>query len=652
MTVQDAPARDAVAATHPLDPLTEREIQVNRQVLVAAGKVGDATRFPLVNLAEPAKAEVLAFQPGDEIDRQVDSLLLDMETGAAYEARVSVSRAELLSWREVTRREAPYGQPPVMDEEYGMVSDIVKADETWRAALARRGITDLDLVFVAPLSAGEFGFPGEGGQRLLRALCFRQDHPKDSPWAHPVDGLVAYVDLIARKVVEVIDDELIPVPAEQGNFDPASVGPPRQTLRRLEIVQPDGPSFTVDGSVITWENWRMRVSFDPREGLILHQVSFADDGRERSVLYRASIAEMVVPYGDPSPVRFWQSYFDVGEYSFGKLANSLVLGCDCLGEIRYLDTVRADERGEPVRVPNVVCMHEEDYGVLWKHTDVATGLAETRRSRRFVISFFVTVGNYDYGFYWNFYLDGAIELECKATGVVFTAGVRPGGERWATKLTPELAAPLHQHLFCARLDMTVDGVANTVREVDFEPVPMGPDNPHGNAFTLRTTTLGRESEGARVADASVGRTWDVVNEGRRGRTGEPVGYKLIPHQAPLLLADPRSSLARRAAFATKHLWVTRYDPAERFPAGDYPNQHRGGDGLPAFVAADRPIQDQDVVLWHTFGMSHAPRPEDWPVMPVDRVGFALKPVGFFERNPTLDVPAGSGHVSGDAPHCH
>jgi primary-amine oxidase len=650
MTVREPLAPTAGLARHPLDPLSAEEISANKRVLELAGKVSAATRFPLVSLDEPDKASVLAFQPGEPIDRRVASLLLDMETGAAFEAVVSVSRGELLSWREVTGRQAPFGQPPVMDEEYGMVAEIVKADQGWREALAKRGITDLDLVFVAPLSAGEFGLPGEGGRRLLRALCFRQDHPKDSPWAHPVDGLVAYVDLIARQVVEVLDDELIPVPAEQGNFDRDSVGPARTSLRRLEITQPDGPSFTVDGSVISWENWRMRASFDPREGLILHQIGYQDGERERPVLYRASIAEMVVPYGDPSPVRFWQSYFDVGEYSFGKLANSLVLGCDCLGEIRYLDTVRADERGEPLHVPNVVCLHEEDYGVLWKHTDVATGLAETRRSRRLVVSFFVTVGNYDYGFYWYFYLDGTIELECKATGVVFTAGVRPGGERWATKLTPELAAPLHQHLFCARLDVTVDGMANSVREVDFERVPIGADNPHGNAFTLRATTLERESEAGRVADASVGRTWDVVNPEVLGRTGEPVGYKLVPTQAPLLLADPASSLARRAAFATRHLWVTRYDPAERYPAGDYPNQHQGGAGLPAYVAADRPIAGQDIVLWHTFGMSHAPRPEDWPVMPVDRVGFALKPVGFFDRNPALDVPEGSG--SGAAGHCH
>jgi primary-amine oxidase len=139
--------------------------------------------------------------------------------------------------------------------------------------------------------------------------------------------------------------------------------------------------------------------------------------------------------------------------------------------------------------------------------------------------------------------------------------------------------------------------------------------------------------------------WLVSNPGSRNRLGRPVGYVLRPEGQPVLLADPSASVAARAAFATKHLWVTRHDPAERYPAGELINQHAGGAGLPAFVAADRPIDGADIVLWHTFGMTHIPRPEDWPVMPVESTGFVLKPYGFFDRNPTLDVPAST------ARHC-
>jgi primary-amine oxidase len=200
--------------------------------------------------------------------------------------------------------------------------------------------------------------------------------------------------------------------------------------------------------------------------------------------------------------------------------------------------------------------------------------------------------------------------------------------------------------------MMLDGTANAVEELDVRRIPAGPDNPYGNAFTRTATRLTREREAARTADASVGRVWRISNPASHNRLGQDVAYVLRPESQPALLADDTSSIARRAAFATRHLWVTRYDPAERYPAGDQINQHRGGAGLPAFVARDRDIDGQDIVLWHTFGATHFPRPEDWPVMPVEYSGFTLKPAGFFDRNPTLDVPASpGGHHEGAADGC-
>ena len=386
-----------------------------------------------------------------------------------------------------------------------------------------------------------------------------------------------------------------------------------------------------------------RVGFDPVEGLVLHQIGFRDAGRLRPVVYRASIAEMVVPYGDPSPVRFWQNYFDAGEYSLGKEANSLELGCDCLGEIYYFDAVVADDDGRPRPVRNAICLHEEDFGVLYKHTDSYTGATEIRRQRRLVVSFFITVGNYDYGFYWYLYLDGTIEFECKATGVVFASAYprpAPDGPEypWASHIAPGIAAPYHQHLFSARLDMMVDGIINGVDEIEALRVPVGPENPYGNGFTKQTTRLRRESEGARMADNRTGRVWHIVNPERRNALGQPVGYALLPEGQPTLLADDSSSIARRAAFTTRHLWVTQYDPAERFPSGDLVNQNPGNGGIDSWIKQDRDIDGADIVLWHTFGLTHFPRPEDWPIMPVDYTGFRLRPTGFFDQNPALDLP--------------
>jgi primary-amine oxidase len=377
----------------------------------------------------------------------------------------------------------------------------------------------------------------------------------------------------------------------------------------------------------------------PIEGLVLHDIRYQDGDRLRSVLNRVSVSEMVVPYGSTHPAQSWKNAFDVGEWGLGRFANSLELGCDCLGVIHYFDDVVADEHGNASTRPNVICLHEEDYGILWKHQDLHTFATEVRRSRRLVVSAIHTVGNYEYGFYWHFYLDGSIELLVKLTGIVQPQAVAPGGDKGnANWVAQDLAAPHHQHLFCARLDVALDGPANSVFEVDAVPMEPGPDNPLNNGIVAQVTPLRTESEAQRVVDPSRSRTWRVVNPGVTNGLGFPVGYKLVPGSSPTLLAGEGSMVRDRARFATRNLWVTAYDPEQRRPAGEYPSQSKGGDGLPAWTSADRPIEDTDIVVWHTFGVTHLVRPEDFPVMPVEYTGFWFVPFGFFDRNPALDVP--------------
>jgi primary-amine oxidase len=626
-----APARRTTAA-HPLSALTSDEIDAVRDIVTGAGLVGADTRFVYVGLDEPDKAAVHAFTAGDTVERRVRVLLLDRATGTGSDHLVSVTGNAIVSSSAVDASRE--GHVPILDAEFDDIEAFLLVSDDWLAAMRKRKI-DPHNVRAVPLSAGVFGHEDEVGHRIVRVLAFYQEDHADLPWAHPIDGVVAYVDLTERRVIRVIDEIELAVPAERGEWDAAPHAVPARTdLKPIEITQPEGASFSVDGNEISWADWKFRFAFDVREGLTLHQL--AVDGRP--VVYRASIAEMVVPYADPSPVRYWQNYFDQGEYLFGRYTNSLELGCDCLGEIQYFDATIADESGHPRVMKNAICLHEEDYGVLWKHTDMFNGMAETRRSRRLVISFFLTIGNYDYGFYWYLYLDGTIQLEAKATGIVFPSAYR-GSDGYATEIAPGLGAPFHQHMFSARLDMEVDGSSNVVTEVDAVPVPMGPDNPWGNAFLARKTKIVSEADGQRLADNSKARVWHVTNPDRQNRLGQDVGYALHPEGQPVLLADPTSSIAQRAAFATKHLWVTRYDKDERYPAGDFVNQNPGQAGLPAFVANDRSLDGEDVVLWHTFGLTHFPRPEDWPVMPVDYAGFKLKPVGFFDRNPALNVPA-------------
>ncbi|MBX3099174.1 MAG: primary-amine oxidase [Salinibacterium sp.] len=630
---------------HPLDPLTVAEIEAGRAVLESAGRVTSTTRCAAVLPVEPSKEAVAAWLPGETVERRILFVALDTSSGRSAEAVVEVTTGTLESWTELTTDVAPYGQPPYLREEFELTEQIVRADPQWQAAMARRGLSP-EFAFCAPLAPGFFGRDDEAGHRVIRSLTFLREDAHDSPWSHPVEGLIVHIDLTQRRVLRVEDEGNTPVPSSDGRFGTPAALTERVTLKPIAITQPEGPSYSVDGSAVTWENWSFRVGFNAREGLVLNQVAF--DGRP--VLYRASVPEMVVPYGDTSPTRFWISYFDAGEYLLGMNANPLMLGCDCLGVIHYFDGVIADGGGHAVTIPQAVCMHEEDYGVLWKHTHL-DGTADSRRSRRLVISYFSTIGNYDYGFFWYLYLDGSIEFEAKATGVVFAgAGVPGSSSPHANEIAPGLFAPVHQHLFCARLDVSIDGDANSLAEIDVVRMPTGPDNPHGNAFTWTTTELTSELEAKRVANPAAARVWEITSGSRRNAVGKPTAYHLVPRASATLMAQPDSSVFDRATFATQQLWATPFSPAERFPAGDYPNGHAGGGGLPTWTAADRSIENTDIVLWHVFGPTHIPRPEDWPVMPVDYSGFTFRPYGFLDRNPALDLPSGMIHDDHCAPH--
>jgi primary-amine oxidase len=630
-----------------LETLRITEIETNRDVLQREGLVTPDTHFSYVGLLEPDKRDLFAGRP---VERRVRSFLIDMRTGMSHDTVVEPASARLISARELDIEGD--GAVPVVIREFSFVEEVVHRDERWLAAMARRGLTDVSKLRVNPLSAGVLA-ESEQGRRIQRCFTFVQHSPEDLGWAHPVDGVTAMVDVVTGDVLDVIDYVDLPVPQEDGNYHLAAWrGPDRTGLKPIEISQPDGPSFTIDErGVLAWAGWHLQVGFDQREGIVLHNIGIDDAGVTRPVVYRASIAEMVVPYGDPSPQRWFQNFFDGGEYLFGGFANSLELGCDCVGDITYLDAIVAGNDGAPRVISQAICIHEEDAGVLWKHSDNWNGSSETRRNRRLVVSFFMTVGNYDYGFYWTFGLDGTIGFEIKATGIVFTSAHPGPGYAWATEVAPGLGAPNHQHLFSARLDMMVDGIANAVDEVDAVRVPRGPGNPTGTGFMQQFTRLTTELDAQREADNRRGRVWLTTSTDHRNRLGKPTGWVLYPEGGPLLLADADSDIAKRAAYTTKHLWVTPYEPDERYPAGDFVNLHRGGAGLPAWTAADRSVDGTDIVLWHTFGLTHFPRIEDWPIMPVDTTGFVLKPYGFFDRNPSLDIPPAADHCA-PGEHAH
>jgi primary-amine oxidase len=643
-TTLDRPAASTAASPHPLEPLTPEEIRAVSDLLRRDRQLLETTRFASITLHEPAHGD-------REPERSGFAILHDRASGATLEAVVSLSAGAVRSFRTVEGV-----QSPIVLEEFLACEEVVRSDPRWQEAMRQRGVTDFDLAMIDPWASGYTGPDDAAGKRrICRPLTFLRSKPDENGYARPVEGLIAVVDLDRMQVIDVEDHGVVPLPPAPGNYVPElmveagnrpALDRLRDDLKPIVIEQPEGPSFTVDGHAVAWQKWRLRIGYTPREGLVLHEVGYLDRGRLRPVLRRASLAEMYVPYGDPAPTHRIKNVFDEGEYGVGYMLNPLQLGCDCLGEIRYFDVVVNDQDGEPLTIPNAICMHEEDYGVGWKHTDFRTEKVEVRRSRRLVISCFATVGNYEYGYFWYLYLDGTIQFEIKLSGILSTGALPDGVEpEYGALVAPNLYGPNHQHFFSIRLDMSVDGDNNSVYEVDSVAAPVGPANPTGNAWTTRRTLLARESEAQRLVDPLIGRYWLIANDGVRNDLGQPVAYKLQPGDNVLPLQGEGSQAWARAQFAYKHLWVTAYSPDERYAAGDYPNQSAGGDGLPRYVQADRPLADADLVVWYTFGAHHVARPEDWPVMPVAYTGFHLKPVGFFDGNPALDVPP-------PAPACH
>ncbi len=625
---------------HPLDPLSREEIAAAGKLLKESGKLPANARFQTIVLNEPPKAEVYAFNAGENFRREAFFVAYDRANNKTYEGVV-----DLRGQRVVSVREVPGVQPSLMLDDALMFQSIVRADAQWQQAMRKRGITEFGKVQVEMWSAGNFGFPEEQGRRLFRGLSYLREDSKN-PYARPIEGIIAVVDMNARKVLKVIDSGVVPVPSATADVDEKSVGQLRDAPKPLQIVQPNGASFEVRGNEIRWQKWRFRYALHPREGLVLYTVGYEDQGKVRPILYRASLSEMVVPYGDPSAGWFIRNAFDEGEFAIGRLAVPMEAKTDVPDNATLLDAVFANESGSSLDAKRVVAIYERDGGVSWKHVDYMTNQNQSRRARQLVVSIFVVVGNYDYGFNWVFHQDGTLELEALLTGVMATKGVPPlsaNGEHaehdpYGHVVADGVAAPHHQHFFNFRLDFDVDGRENTVVEQNTETLPQGKNNPYGNAFAMRETPLRREAGAQRQLNLATHRRWRVINPAVKNGLGQPTGYLLFTGENSAPLPGANSAVRQRAGFMNSHLWVTPFDPGEMYAAGYYVNQSKAGDGLPKWVKQNRELEKKDVVMWYSFGVTHLPRPEDYPVMPVHKAGFKLMPVGFFTRNPALDVP--------------
>jgi len=629
-------------ALHPLNPLTSKEITVAADTLRASKAFPKDALFSTIVLNEPPKQEVLDFTPGSAFRREAFAVVMDRVNNRVFEAIVDLKTLRIASWKQI-----PGAQPLVFVVENDvLVPQIVKADPAWQEAMRKRGITDFDKVQVDTWAVGQVDGqpPGRPASRLLRGVSYYKDRA-DNYYGSPIEGVVALVNMNTGKVVDLIDSGAVPLPPPSQDFDEQSIGRQRVAPRPLIITRPEGDSFELNGNEVRWQNWRFRFSMHPREGLVLHTVGYEDQGRLRSILYRGALSEMVVPYGDTGLNWRWRSAFDVGEYGVGRLASPLDPGFDAPEHATLIDVALSDDFGKPFYLKRAIGIYERDGGILWKHFDSISTQNQTRRARELVIFFVATVGNYDYAISWIFHQDGVLEVDCALTGIMQAKGVaarsadepEPHGHD-GHLVAANLVAPHHQHFFSFRLDLDIDGVENTVTELNTRAAAPGPDNPNFNGMVVEETVLRSEANAQRRVNAESARAWRVMNPALKNSLGQHPSFILVPGGNAMPYIAPESQVRQRARFVDHNLWVTRYKPSERYAAGDYPNQSAGGDGLPRWVADDEPIENDDVVLWYTMGITHIPRPEEWPVMPVSHIGFKLVPAGFFTRNPALDVP--------------
>ncbi|HEX6971569.1 MAG TPA: hypothetical protein VF234_05070 [Limnochordia bacterium] len=614
----------AIVQADPLDPLTGAEIAMVREVLQRAGRLSPELRFATLALREPPKDAVRQQRISGSVGRTAEAVLFDWASSTPIRAHIDLRRQRIIRWDTLRSRE-----PSMRGLIRRRLEEIVRRDPRWTEALRRRGIPDSSQVSLFPQLAESSPLPWRGSSRVVRGVGYDREGWRGSEILREIR---LEVDLTLGRVLELTDLGSSPGPVRP-------LQPPATAVQSpTSLARPAGsavPPFEVAGTLVRWKHWQLRFGVHPRRGLEIWDVAWIGDDGPRSILYRASVSEALAAYGDPGfPIWYPR---DAGNEGLGGQNNSAVELGDAPEGALYAEAVLADDFGRPVPVPRAVAIYERDGGLLWRHS------LRSRRARQLVLTSHSTIDDYDFIFNWIFGEDGAIEVEVNLTGLVLTypapAGAPLAGMQSASGhlVAPGVMAPSHQHFFSYRLDFDLDAASpQRVLEMDTRGIRRSRrDNPEGLWFAMTETPLESEREAVRPADASSNRIWKVVNPARKNSLGQPVGYLLVPGAVAFPYAASSSAMRRRAGFVNAQLFVTPFRRDEMYAGGEFQNFAWSGGGLTDWTAADRSLVDADLVLWHTIGLTHLPRPEEYPVMPVARAGFRLLPAGFFDRNPAL-----------------
>jgi len=567
---------NTVSPPHPLDPLSGLEIEAATSLL---RKEKGQLYFNAVTLLEPPKAELLPWLTDpDHTTRpaRIADVVAITPDGKLMDGHVSLTEQKILSWDHT-----PEAQPLITMEDLQVVEHVVRKDPKVIEQCAILGIpaSDMDKVYCDPWTIGfdeRFGSTA----RLQQALMYYRPHVDDNQYTYPLDFCPIF-DSNKQEIIHIdIPEVRRPVStAPPNNYTVQSIRDGigyRTDLKPINITQPEGVSFTVKNRVIEWQNWSVHVGFNYREGIVLNNITYFDKAENavRPIFYRLSLAEMVVPYGNPEHPHQRKHAFDLGEYGGGYMTNSLSLGCDCKGSIHYMDAEFVNRAGSAQVIKNAICVHEEDGGILFKHNDFRDDSVIVTRARKLIISHIFTAANYEYCVYWIFHLDGTVQLEIKLTGILNTYAMNAGEDTkgWGTEVYPGVNAHNHQHLFCLRVDPNIDGPNNTVYQVDAAQgagAVGSPENFYGNAFRAEKKRFTNPVEAMSDYDGNTSRTWEICNENKLNPySKKPVSYKLVSREVPALLPKEGSLVWKRAGFARHAVHVTKCKlrtPYHNFP---------------------------------------------------------------------------------------
>ncbi|GAM82038.1 hypothetical protein ANO11243_000170 [Dothideomycetidae sp. 11243] len=652
-STKDLPAHPSKQGTpHIFAPLSGNEIKHAASLLASQWPASTDLYYRCITLEEPAKSEAVKYLEAEHsqaakpsIDRRALVVYNIAKTDKLHEAIVNLSAGTV----EKNVRLGPNVHASLSYEEVITMEKIVLEHPDVKAAVAKLQLPEGTVLVCDPWPYGSDGIDDD--DRLWQCFMYMRDpdhadDPDGNHYAIPLN-ISPVINGVTREVIRIdysptgkdnTTKEPGPWKRKPGNEYMPSYNELRTDVKPLQVIQPEGASFTVkeQGGLnhIEWQKWSFKVGFNYREGMVLYDVRYDS----RPLFYRVSLSDMNIPYADPRHPFHKKSAFDLGDVGAGSTANDLKLGCDCLGAIHYLSSNISDDKGEPLPMPNVVCIHEQDNGVLWKHTNYRTDKAAVTRNRELVVQSIVTLANYEYILAFQFNQAAELMYEARATGILSTQPIDEDvSVPWGTVVHPGVLATHHQHIFSLRVDPMIDGHSNRLTFDEAHPMPRDDFNKHGNGYYTTETVV--ETSGGYDTDYNFNRTYKIQNSAVKNPiNGKAVAYKIMAPPFQKIISHEDSFNYKRAEFSDRNIYAVKYRDNELFAGGKYTNQSRGGTGVRNWAGRKENIVDDDLVVFVQFGINHIPRIEDFPVMPVEIIKVAFKPVNFFTKNPAIDVP--------------